>query len=170
MGGTVGQILAEKHVGLATALVNVEGNLCAEDCTASGPAAAMTADRFAAEGFEAMQMAVYRAGAGEKALRTYYAGLRLCDPLAYHFNARELVKLSSKGDLAARLAALPLPSFYVAGRPGGASKHSLELLAKAHVRTAIIEPSGHCPFIDQPDAFAEALCQMLGGAAGAGPP
>ena len=63
--------------------------------------------------------------------------------------------------LAARMAALTCPSLYIAGRPGGACARSIELLRDAGIEPQIIEPSGHWPFIDQPDDFARTLAGFL---------
>jgi len=163
MGGTLGQILSERHGERVAAFANVEGNIGLDDCTSSAPVAAMTVERFSAVGFDALRDAVYREGGRDEALKAYYVGLRLCDPRAFHLNARELVELSRQGDLAGRLAALPQRSVYIAGRPGGASPGSLAALSEAAVQTVVIEPSGHCPFVDQPDLFAGALREFVVG-------
>jgi pimeloyl-ACP methyl ester carboxylesterase len=162
MGGVVGQLLAEEHPSLIEAFVNVEGNISPGDCTVSAAAAAQTLEDFLAHGFEAMLDGVRMGGEKEVSLRVYHESLSLCDPRAYHLNARELVEMSGREDLALRQAALPVPSWYVAGVPGGAAPRSLELLQIAGVPTERICPSGHCPFIDRPEDFARAISSMLG--------
>ena len=162
MGGYVGQILAEKHPELLAAFVNVEGNISGDDCTVSAQAAAQPLDAFASEGFDRMTDSVFRAGLSDTALRGAYASLRLCDPRTFHSNADELVAASREETLASRLAGLRMPVLYIAGQPGGAAKRSLDLLTEAHIQTVTIRHSGHWPFIDQPDLFADALCGILG--------
>lgn len=161
MGGVVGQILAEEHPGLVSAFANVEGNLSPADCTASGRAAAQPVEAFIAGGFGAMLEGIGKAGERDLVLRAYRASMSRCDPGAYHRNALELVQLSAREDLALRLAALAIPTCYVAGTPGGAPPRSLELLEEAGKPALRIRPSGHCPFLDQPDAFAETLEAFL---------
>ena len=161
MGGAVGQLLAEARPEALAAFVNVEGNVSPGDCTVSATVAGQTLEDFVARGFEALLDGVRRGGEKDAALRGYYESLRLCDPRAYHLNARELVEMSGKEDLARRMAALPVPSWYVAGVPGGAAPRSLELLEMAGVPTVRICASGHCPFIDRPDEFAREVVRML---------
>jgi pimeloyl-ACP methyl ester carboxylesterase len=170
LGGTLGQILAESHPKLLAAFVNVEGNISGDDCTVSAQAAAQPLDAFVSDGFQRIVDSVYRAGASDLALRGAYASLRLCDPRTFHRHARELVRVSREETLAPRLARLMMPALFVAGQPGGAAKRSLDLLAKARARTVVISPSGHWPFMDQPDLFADALRGFLDRAgSGAGP-
>jgi len=162
MGGYVGQILAENHPKLLAAFVNVEGNISGDDCTVSAQAAAQALDAFVSDGFDKILDSVYRAGASDPALRGACASLRLCDPRTFHLHARELVRASREETLAPRLAHLRMPALFIAGQPGGAAKRSLDMLAEAHVRTVAIGPSGHWPFIDQSDLFADALREFLG--------
>lgn len=163
MGGVVGQLLCERHPGLVDALVDVDGNLSIGDCVFSSQAAAQEPFDFAAGGFERMRATIYEAGRTDAAQRGYYVSLRLADPLLYHANSRDLVERSLPEDLAARLVALPMPTLYVAGAPGGASRRSRELLDAAGARWVSVAPSGHWPFIDQPEGYLEAVGAFLGG-------
>ena len=61
----------------------------------------------------------------------------------------------------ARLAALRCPSLFVAGVPDGVCEHSRALLDRDGVRWIGIAPGGHWLFVDQPDAFAEAVRPFL---------
>lgn len=165
LGGVLALLFAERHPALVARLVNVDGNICADDCVFSGEAAAIALERFCSGGFEAMRDRIYRDGIEDEALRGYYASMRLCDPRAYHLSSSELLEISRREDVAERLARLPMPTLYIAGAPGGASARSRALLDRAGVRTVEISPAGHWPFIDQPDAFEAAL---VGFAAAAG--
>jgi pimeloyl-ACP methyl ester carboxylesterase len=162
MGGVVGQLLAERHPDRILALADVEGNISGDDCTLSARVADQPIEDFLSNGFEKIADWVYRSGSSDIAIRGAYASLRLCDPRAFHLHSRELVEISLGETLASRLAHLPMPTVFIASQPVGAAKRSLDLLAKARVRTVVISPSGHWPFIDKPDLFVEALCQMLG--------
>jgi pimeloyl-ACP methyl ester carboxylesterase len=163
MGGVVALRLAERHPGLVAALIDVEGNKAPPDCAFSSKGAGHALDAFLAEGFERLTDGVYHAGLGDPALRSYYASLRFCDPRAFHANSLELVELSRARELATRLAAVAAPSVYVAGRPDGAAEESLRLAREAGVRTRVVEPAGHWPFVDRPQATAEAASCVLEG-------
>ncbi|MCU0223189.1 MAG: alpha/beta hydrolase [Acidobacteria bacterium] len=161
LGGVLGQLLAERHPGLVLALVDVDGNKAGADAVFSGRAAAEPLEEFVASGFDRLREAVYRAGGKERAQRGYYASLRLADPRVFHRHSLDLVALSHGEGLARRLAALPMPRYYVAGAPGGASARSLELLRESAVPTLAVAPAGHWPFLDQPALFAALLRDLV---------
>jgi len=160
-GGIDGLLLAERHPDLVAGLVDVDGNKCREDCVFSGRAAEYSERAFLTSGFDRLRETVHRRGRTDPAQRGYYVSLRLADPLTYHRNSVELLARSDAGDLAGRLAALPMPFCYIAGVPNGASERSHELLEAAGIDYIRIEPSGHWPFIDQPDAFVDELNRFL---------
>ena len=166
LGGVTALLLAERHPGLVTALVDVDGNKSRGDCVFSGAAARQTRDAFVGGGFDRLRRLVHRAGSEDPAQRGYYVSLRLADPRLFHANSLELVALSTAESLAARLAALPCPTLYVAGHPGGACARSRELGAAAGVPVLELAPAGHWPFIDRVDAFVAGLRRFLDGAAG----
>lgn len=161
MAGVLGVIFAERHPRLLGGLVNVDGNLSSEDCVFSGRAVELPLDRFIEEGFDRLRETVYRRGAKEPAQRGYYASLRLCDPRQFHRNSEELVRISATETLARRMMALTVPVHYVAGIPRGACERSRELLDEHGVSWTAVKPSGHWPFIDQPDRFVEILRDVV---------
>jgi 3-oxoadipate enol-lactonase len=161
MGGVLAQLLAERAPAQVRAVIDVDGNLSLADCTFSGKAAALPLAAFVAKGFDELRNAVYTDGITRPPLRGYYASMRFADPRVFHRHALDLVELSAAEDLARRLAALPMPSLYIAGSPEGASARSKELLVVAAARYKLIESSGHWPFLDQPDAFATAVSEFL---------
>lgn len=162
MGGVTGLLLAERHRSLVHGLVDIDGNKSPDDCTFSSQAAALPLPEFVAGGFDALRDGVFAAGVDDPARRSYHASLCLADPVAYHLNGEELVSMSARtGDLALRLAALSCPRVYIAGAPGGASTVSRRLLDEARVPVLEVAPSGHWPFLDQPDLFAAALREFL---------
>jgi pimeloyl-ACP methyl ester carboxylesterase len=160
MGGVLAQLLAERIP--LRAVVNIDGNLSLGDCSFSGRAAAMDEDYFARAGFDELRDLVYGLGAQSAALRGYYASLRFADPRVFHRHSRDLIITSQGEDFAARAAALPMPALYIAGVPDGACEHSKALLAASGATWMGIEPAGHWPFLDQPDAFAAAVASFLG--------
>jgi pimeloyl-ACP methyl ester carboxylesterase len=161
MGGVLGTLLCEQNPDLVSLFVNVDGNLSPADCVFSGQATAQPLDRFLEGGFDTLRDQVHDAGIEDRAQRGYHVSMRLCDPRSYHRNSQELVTLSAPEDLAFRLANLPLRTHYVAGVPGGACERSRQLLDAAGATWTGIEPSGHWPFLDQPDAFVALLHELL---------
>ena len=161
LGGVIALLLTERHPARVRALVDVDGNKSAADCTFSGQVAGQPLAEFRAGGFDRLRAAVHEAGRDDPAQRGYHVSLRLADPATFHRDSRELYDLSVGETLAARLAALPQPHRYVAGGPGGASPRSLELLRAAGVPFDVVAPSGHWPFIDQPAGFLAVLRAFL---------
>jgi pimeloyl-ACP methyl ester carboxylesterase len=161
MGGVVALRVCERAPFLVRAFLDVEGNVSAEDCVFSGEAAEYAPDTFVREGFDRVLGRLYDAGAKDPSLRSYYASMRICDPRQLHLNSRELVAISSRGDIARRLAVLAAPVRYIAGVPDGTSLTSRQMLAEAGVPCNAVQNSGHWPFIDQPGAFAEAFASFL---------
>lgn len=167
MGGVIGTILAERASGRVAGFVNVEGNISPPDCTLSALAAPTQLDDWLEHGRDALLDHLDAAsGPGLEAedrrvLRAYQASYQLADPRTFHRNSGDLVRLSADGALAARLAALDLPTVYLSGRPRGTGDRSLDLLERAGVPRIALEPAGHWPFLDQPHAFAEHLRAFL---------
>jgi len=161
MGGVLGLLMADRHPSCVRALLNVDGNVTLDDCRYSGAAARWELEDFVRSGFDHLRDEIYQDGLDDPAQRGYYASLRLADPEVFHQHARNLVALSAAGDLARRMAAMPMPTRYLAGEPHGASPRSVEALIAAGVPRSMVSPSGHWPFLDQPEAFAHLLGQFL---------
>ncbi|MBP9204368.1 MAG: alpha/beta hydrolase [Kofleriaceae bacterium] len=161
MGGVIATLWAECAPAALAAVANLDGNLSLGDCTFSGQAAAVPAAQFDEAALAAMRGRVAdRAGVGpgaDAALRGYAASMAFADPAVLHRHAVDLVTMSTAEDLAARLAALPVPSVYLAGTPGGCCARSRQLLDAAGARWTAIDGSGHWPMIDQPAATAAAV-------------
>ncbi len=165
MGGAIGLDLCERHPERVRAFVNIEGNVSRGDCGYSGPAAEYDEREWLERGFQETVQRIGRLGLADAAHRSYHTGVQTCEPRAFHRNSRELVQLSDEEDSAARLRRLAgtLTLLYIGGRPNGVAPRSVELLEQADVPRAWIEPSGHWPFIDQPDQFLGALTGLLEG-------
>jgi pimeloyl-ACP methyl ester carboxylesterase len=161
MGGVIGLMLCEKHPELVRGFINVEGNISLEDCMFSSMVASYPEDEWNTEGFERVCDVIYRDGLEDRALRGYYASMRMCDPRVYHLNSRELVKLSQSEDPAARLGALKVPNIYILGNPRGTGEHSRRLLTSAGVEWHAVEHAGHWPFIDQQSAFVDEILRFM---------
>ncbi len=104
---------------------------------------------------------MYRQGVESEAYRRYFASARVCDPRTFHLNGRELVNLSRTGELAQRMGALKTPKRFVAGTAGGAGTNTHNALRAAGVPCHDIERAGHWPFLDRPNAFANAVADFL---------
>lgn len=161
MGGVIGTYFCERCPRQVRAFINVEGNISLDDCTFSCEFAAFELDHFIAEGFDAYRNVIYQKGMTEKALRSYHAGLLMCDPRAVHADSRKLVELSEREDLSSRLGKLDVPSFYAWGNPRGTGEYSLNLLKKANVPLIEISDAGHWPFIDRRDMFAQKILEVI---------
>lgn len=162
MGGVIGTLLCERHPERARLFIDVEGNVSLEDCTFSCIIAAHGFDEFMGSEFGRLRDEIYERGIRERALRLYHAGLLMCDPRSIYVNSLELVSLSESGDLAGRLGALKIPASYIWGDPGGTGEYSLGLLHAQGIPLACVQNSGHWPFVDQPDAFAETILDIIG--------
>ena len=161
MGGVLAIQMTERHPERVAAVIDIEGNKSLDDCTYSQNASAVPFDQFLSERLPQLAERVYTLGQGDPAQRGYYIGLRLGDPRAYYRHSQDLVEISETETLAARLVTLPVPTAYIAGSPAGAAARSLEMLRAAGANLIDISPSGHWPFFDQPQAFAEAVATLL---------
>lgn len=165
MGGVVGTLLCERLGDRVAGFVDVEGNVCEDDCIFSKQVADHDAGAWLDHGRGAMFDDLYRKGVEDQPLRTYYASLAMGDPRLFHANAVELVEVSNARTLAARLAALTVPTLYLYGSPRGTQARSVSLLAAAGVQAKSIAEAGHWVFLDQPEAFVAELRRFLDGLA-----
>jgi pimeloyl-ACP methyl ester carboxylesterase len=161
MGGVIGQLIVEKHPDLFSGFVNIEGNITSGDCAFSSIAAGMSLEAFTGGGFDRMKGDIYKRGLNNPALRGYYASLRLADPVQYHANSRNLVKIARTNTAAKRLNELVIPYLYIAGSPNGICRESALDLTQWNVNSVTVSPSGHWPFIDQPESFIKDLTTYL---------
>jgi pimeloyl-ACP methyl ester carboxylesterase len=159
MGGVLATLIAERIA--VRAVVDVDGNLSRGDCTHSAKAAGYTLDDFIAPGFSAMRAEVYEGGRTDPALRGYHAAMTMAAPRVFHHHALQLVMMSEPEALVTRLAALRVPTLFIAGVPGGICERSRELLDRHGVRWIGNEPAGHWVHIDQPDRFAAEISGFL---------
>ncbi len=162
MGGVIGQQLcaiAPQHVA---ALINIEGNISAEDCLYSAMVASIVEAEWLAGGYELIWEELYRMASDDPALRTYYPSVRLADARAYYRNSHDLVCISEQEVLASRMAALACPTLFLLGHPRGTTKdYSRQLLTRAGVTWRAIDNAGHWPYLDQPEAFIDEVLAFL---------
>ncbi len=161
MGGVIGMILCEKHPELVKTFINIEGNVSFEDCTISSAIASVSPEDFISHELDALRNRIYLGGLRDRALRTYHAGLLMCQPRALHRNACELEEISKTQEIPTRLGNLRIPQAYILGNPRGTGAYSRALLHAAGVNWFAVEKAGHWPFIDQPDEFMDVLFGCL---------
>lgn len=163
MGGVIGTLLAQRAPHRLGAFVNVEGNISPPDCIFSSQAARYSLSDWLDHGYERVLDGLYQDQMEAPAvLRPYCASIQMCDPRAFHRNARELVEWSAAETGAAAMAAIDRPVIYFFGAPRGAGDLSRGLLAKAGVEMVGIPHAGHWPFLDQHDGFVTELLAFLG--------
>jgi pimeloyl-ACP methyl ester carboxylesterase len=161
MGGVLATLVAERTA--VRAVVDVDGNLTRGDCTFSAQAQACSLAEFRATGFAEMRAKIYADGATRPELRGYHAAMCFASPDVFHRHACDLVELSSGGTLAPRLAALHVPTLFIAGVPDGVCADSRALLDRHGIRWVGIEPAGHWVYLDQLERFAREVDRFLGG-------
>jgi pimeloyl-ACP methyl ester carboxylesterase len=166
MGGVLTVMLAER--GVARRIVDVDGNLTRGDCTFSAQACAYSEAEFIEHGFAEMRAQVYERGVTELPLRSYHAAMCFASPAQFYKHACELVELSSTNTMTARLAALAVPSLFIAGVPRGICEASKLELERHRVRWLGIEPAGHWVYLDQLAMFAGTIDHFVSGASAAG--
>lgn len=160
MGGVVATLLAARAP--VRAIVDIEGAVSRGDCKISAQALPFTVEAFCAHGFAELRERIYADGMARPVLRGYHAALCFASPRMFHRHATDLVALGESGTLAPRLAALPVPTLYVAALPDGTCAASRALLDQHHVRWIGIEPAGHWVYLDQPARSVEAIERFLG--------
>lgn len=161
LGGVIATLVAERRPDAVCAVVDVEGNASFGDCTFSSRIAAVDDAEFSGGGHELLCQELWAEAGEDRALRGYAASMMFADPWVMWRHATDLVALSRGEGLAARRGKLAVPLLYVAGAPRGVCPRSRELLAAAGVSVVEVGPAGHWPFVDQPEAFAEAVARFV---------
>jgi len=161
MGGVLATFVAERNTTVR-AVVDIDGNLSRGDCTFSSRVLPHSVDDFRARGFAELRAQIYADGATSAALRGYFAALMFASPDAYFRQSHDLVSLCLSDQLAPRLAALRVPTLFIAGgMPEGISAESRTLLDHHRIRWLSLEPSGHWVYVDQPERFAAELAGFV---------
>ena len=155
MGGVLAMMLGERDAVRAT--VNIDGNISRGDCNFSGRVIGWSEPAFVDHGFAELRARVYEDGVVDPPLRGYAAAMTFASPRMFYRHAHDLVALSEADQLAARQAALHVPSLYIAGVPNGICAESRALLDKHGAHWIGIEPAGHWVYLDQTENFAQAI-------------
>jgi len=149
MGGAVALLLARQLGPRLASVVNVEGNLVAQDAgMISRRAAEAGWDRFARRTLPALRKAV--AASAEPAMAYLAEWLTLADPWAFWRSSVSLVDWSDGGELLRIYRELEVPRRYVYG-----SRSVLPEVLQAldGMDTAVVADSGHFVMQDAPAAF-----------------
>ncbi len=162
MGGVLAMMLGER--GAARAIVNIDGNISRGDCNFSGRVIGWSEQDFVDHGFAELRARVYADGITDLPLRGYAAAMTFASPRMFYRHAHDLVRLSEAGELAARQAAVRVPSLYIAGVPRGICAESRALLDHNGARWIGIEPAGHWVYLDQTGRFAQAIRELISAA------
>lgn len=164
MGGVIGTLIAETRPRWLAGLVNVEGNLTIADCTISARVAGATDF---ARWYEKFADTVYREGVEKRALRHYHAGLFLVDRPTFLSASRDLVRLSTGGEIGKRYAALSVPRVYFYGT-AEFDEASRKLLEERGLAREGFEGAGHWVMGDAQDDFYRRLGDWIPRLAGEG--
>ena len=159
MGGVLATLVAER--GAAGAIVNIDGNISRGDCTFSARTIAYSEPDFVHHGFAELRAQIYADGVTQLPLRGYHAAMTFASPRMFYRHSADLVALSTGETLAARLAALRVPSLYIAGVPGGICEASRAMLDRVGARWIGIEPAGHWVYLDQLERFVDAVTEFV---------
>lgn len=172
MGSVVALLLAERGSLDIPFLLDVEGNVTFDDCTFSSIASGQTLEHWLEAGYADFIDHIHflaeegrdtsdAAKEGARVMRAYGASAHFADPRTLYRDAVDLVRLSKTDELAARRAATGIPMVHFHGTPRGTGARSLGQLEAAGIATRAFEPAGHWPFLDQHDAFVEAMVAAL---------
>ncbi|MEM6795493.1 MAG: alpha/beta hydrolase [Acidobacteriota bacterium] len=173
MGGVIGlELIRRLGRRRVACFLNVEGNVTLDDCGFSSRAAGHSeSDWLEGGGYARFVDAVFTLSDGTPATesaavaRAYGASVLFADPRTLLLNSEDLVRESRAETLAGRYAEAGVPTVYLHGRPRGTGERSLGQLAAAGLaETRGFAPAGHWPFLDQHDAFARAVAEILDGA------
>ena len=157
MGGVIGTLLCEMSPSVVQRFVNVDGNISLGDCGYSLPVSQQSLQSFRNAGHQELLLELETLGEDDLAHAGYHFSMALADPNTVYRHSQELVSYSSQESLAGRLAALDVEHLYIAGSPDGAAPRSHTLLGEAGCQVETVEPSGHWPFIDQPEEFSSII-------------
>ncbi|GAA2706769.1 MULTISPECIES: alpha/beta hydrolase [Streptomyces] len=156
MGGSVAVVLAARHPHLVSRLVLVDANLDplppAPGTAGSRGIAAYTEQEFLAGGWEEIRD---RAGAH------WWSTMRLAGRTALYRSAVNLTR-GTAPTMRHLLLTLPIPRTYLLPAADGPLPGA-DALEKAGVRVVPVPDCGHNIMLDNPEAFAHATAEALGG-------
>lgn len=158
MGGAIALFYLDVAPNNALSFINLEGNLCPQDCTFSRQASNTPWKEFKSSVFD--QIKEETRTSEDKGLREYYRYLAKSSPHAFYESSYSLVKYSDSGILLKKFLHLQVKSYYVFGEKNK-DMAIIETLNGHNLHLASIPNSGHFMMNDSPKAFYAILLSLL---------
>jgi len=158
MGGAVALLYLNATPHNALSFINLEGNLCPQDCTFSRQAANASWKEFESSVFD--QIKEEARTSEDKGLREYYGYLGKSSPYAFYQSSCSLVKYSDSGILLKKFRHLRVKSHYVFGEKNK-KKEIIKTLNDHNLHLTSVPQSGHFMMNDNPKAFYTILLSLL---------
>jgi pimeloyl-ACP methyl ester carboxylesterase len=163
MGGAIGILLAEKLDERLGKIINVEGNLVAEDCgVASRKSAVVSFEEFKNSVFP--QMIEYFASSKNPGEQYWPQQAEQASKIAFHKSAKSLVEWSDSGELLGKFLHLATEKYYLYGDKSdqwAASGGRLAKAFKGKIYTISISNTTHFITNDHPKEFGTQLVNLL---------
>jgi pimeloyl-ACP methyl ester carboxylesterase len=158
MGGAIALFYLDTATDNALSFINLEGNLCPQDCTFSRQAANASWKEFENFVFDQIKKGVRTSE--DKGLREYYRCLGKSSPYAFYQSSCSLVKYSDSGILLKKFLCPPVKSHYVFGERNQDTE-IIKTLNDHNLHLASVPESGHFMMNDNPKAFYAILLNLL---------
>jgi pimeloyl-ACP methyl ester carboxylesterase len=155
LGGMIGTLMLETAPGVVQTLVNLEGNLCLEDCGESRRVSELPFDSFTKSYYPAMKEKLANPKESSATFR-YESLLRVPDYASYR-TSQAIVAWSKSGHLLDVFSWSPRPKLLVCGK-NSAFKSRLNV---DHSSLVEVPDSGHFMISDNPTATAVAISNFL---------
>ncbi len=156
LGGLITLLQVRRHgLGRIRGLINLEGNLCPEDCMFSRRVVPHPLEAFGATVFEQMIGELRSSRYAGDQMIAHNMALNI-DVRAYHAYSFEAVAESDSGRLIEEFLRLPVPRLFLYGEVNKTLSYLPRLRGSA-VRVMEIPDSGHFLFYDNPVATFQAI-------------
>jgi len=156
LGGLITLLQIRRYgLGRIQGLVNLEGNLCPEDCMFSRRVVPHSLEAFGATVFEHMIGELRSSRSAGDQMIAHNLALNI-DVRAYHAYSFEAVAESDSGRLIAEFLQLPVPRLFLYGEANKTLSYLPRLRASA-VQVTEIPGSGHFLFYDNPVATFQTI-------------
>ena len=158
MGGAIVLFYLDAATDNALSFINLEGNLCPQDCTFSRQAANAPWKEFERSVFDQIKEKVRTSE--DKGLREYYRCLVKSAPYAFYQSSCSLVKYSDSEILLKKFLHLGVKSYYLFGEKNKDAE-IIKTLREHNLHFASVPESGHFMMNDNPKAFYAILLTLL---------
>lgn len=158
MGGAIVLFYLDAATDNALSFINLEGNLCPQDCTFSRQAKNASWREFESSIFD--QIKEEARTSEEKCLREYYGYLCKSSPYAFYQSSCSLVKYSDSGIILKKFLHLRVKSYYVFGEKNKKTE-IIKTLNDHRLHLTSVPQSAHFMMNDNPKAFYPILLSLL---------